>query len=440
MKLFSNSRKNPTSLYGPATDSPSSAHSNDGNSSPHPGTGLAGFGVVDSFKKLRSSVLQGIQSKGAASHNGDHVPLPEEAMANGSAVKSSDPGLANMGVHFKTTGGYNVPNGSLTVQMLAGISQYGSDIEDCDDEETDVDGLTRNSRFSRSIRRAYGAGRICLLDMVNGRQAGSTPNEAAITTQKPETESQTSKVNVQTENPTENANTKVLSRLSKSAENLHIFKTPFRRKTPSPSIQEDLQRNSSSNGTPSIQRTSSASSVDLRDRADSCRRAPLKTKGPMLKLVGSMTDLTVRRRRSPSPSPTSPSPMSPLSRLHDDYSRRIPCQQSSERQRRPLTASAQVASVEHAPVIHHQPESYTNPELHQVIIDPLSFEPSQPTKQILSSMSAQYEPLTDATTRNDNQMVEYFSSKLSQRDTLQHPGQNESSSLPNEVRHKHKPI
>ncbi|XP_061569659.1 spermatogenesis-associated protein 13 isoform X2 [Cololabis saira] len=433
MRLFSNSRKIPVSSHSPSTDSPTSTHSNDSNSGPLPATGLAGFGVVDSFKKLRSSVLQGIQSKGAISHNGEHVSLPEQELVNGSAVSGTNPGLANAAFHSKTAEGYNVSNGNLTGQMFAATSQYGSDIEDYDDEETEGDGLTRNSRFSRSIRRAYGAGRISLLDMMNGRQVGSNPNQTALTTEKL---SQTSKADVLTEEPNENTNVKVLSRLSKSAENLHIFKAPFRRKPPSPSPQEDPQRNSSLNGRPNIQRTSSASSVDLRDHAGGHRRGLVKTKAPMLKLVGSMTDLTVRRRRSPSPSPTSPSPLSPLTRLHDDYSRRIPCLQNSERQRRPLTTAVQVSSChEHAPLIHHQPENYTSQEPHTVIIDPLSSEPPETTEHIYPAISAHHDTLMlpVATTGSYNHMVECISSTFNQKEPLQHQGQTESSPLPDEV-------
>uniref|UniRef100_A0AAX7V0C4 Spermatogenesis associated 13 n=1 Tax=Astatotilapia calliptera TaxID=8154 RepID=A0AAX7V0C4_ASTCA len=269
MRLFSNSRKGTVTAQSPNADDPTSAQ----------GSGLSGIGVVDSFKKLRSSVLQGIQTRGASNLDGDNPSLPNQERANGTVVNNSNLCVADL------------------------EDNYG-------------DGLARNSRLSRSIRRAYGAGRITLFDSGNGRKAGSN----------------------------------VLSRLSKSAENLNLF----RRKAPSPgppSPQEDLLRTSISNGTTNIERTSSTSSVDLRGQGITRKKSPVKTKPPMLKLVGSMTDLTVRRRRSPSPSSTPLSPMSPSCRLHDDYSRRVPFLHTNERQRRPVLVTAQATSVEHTPLV-----------------------------------------------------------------------------------------
>lgn len=411
MKLFSNSKKGPVPAHCPTTDSSTSTHSNSG---PQSWSGLSGLGVVDSFKKLRSSVLQGIQSRGAVTNDGEHVPSSNQEMANGAVVANSDPGLDDDINHFKE--GYSCSNGNFTAQC-------GSDIEDYDDEENDEgDGLTRNTRFSRSIRRAYGAGRISLLDTGNKRLVGRTTSEPT-DSQKPD---QTSKANVQTESTNGNTNVKLLSRLSKSAENLHIFKAPFRRKAPSPGPHpnEDLQRTDVSNGTPSIQRTASASSVDFRGH----RKSPVKPKGPMLKLVGSMTDLTVRRRQSPSPSPTSPSLMSPLSRLHDDYSRRVPCLTTNERQRRPSPVRARVLSVGHTPLVHPQPECNVSPQQHQVLISPVSVEPPWRTGPTSPGISVHYEPLTVATTS----AAECDSSPLSQEEASQQQEQSEVSMPPNE--------
>ncbi|XP_072234118.1 uncharacterized protein spata13 isoform X1 [Leuresthes tenuis] len=426
MRLFSNSRKSTGSPHSSTSDSPTSTHS-DGNNSPQPFIGLSGFGVVDSFKKLRSAVLQGIQSKEAATIEGDHVPSPHQEMANGSAEISSDRGGAVAENHLKAAEGYNV-SGNFTGQMFAAISQCSSDIEDYDEEESDGDGLTRNSRFSRSIRRAYGAGRISLLDGVNGRQAGRNTNNTAVTTPKP---SHTSEIGVRTENVKGSPSVAVLSRRSKSAENLQIFKAPFKRKTPfpaPPSPQEDSQ--SISQGTSNIERTSSVSSMDFRGRSGSSRQSPLRTKVPMLKLVGSMTDLTVRRRRSPSPSPTSSSPLSPLSRLHDDYSRRVPCLQTNERQRRPSAHTVQLNLFEHTPLVHQQPEKNTNPHPHQVNVNPLSPEPPETAQQNSPGNSAQYELLAVAMTNGFKQMV---GPPLHQREPPQHLEQAEGDSLPNEV-------
>uniref|UniRef100_A0A3Q2ECE2 Spermatogenesis associated 13 n=2 Tax=Cyprinodon variegatus TaxID=28743 RepID=A0A3Q2ECE2_CYPVA len=407
MRLFSNSRKGVVPPHSPDAES----SNNDGNSSPQPWTGLAGFGVMDSFKKLRSSVLQGIQSKGAASNIAPPLFMD---MPNGSARNSSGSDLADAANH--------ISNLHLPDQISANKKQHDSDIEDYDDEEADGE-LTRNSRFSRSIRRAYGAGRITLLDLENGRGAGREKSDTTHMTQK-------SRVDVQTENQKENINVKVLSRLSKSAENLNLFKRPMRRKSPCPGLaspQDDLQGITFPNGTPSIQRTSSVSSVDLRGR-----RSQMKNKGPMVKLIGSMTDLTGRRSKSLSTSPTSPSPMSPLSRLHDDYSRRLPCLQASERQRRPTAATAQVTSAKSTPLIHTEPEHHAEPQPCQTVIDPLSSEPRDSPEQLQADISAQHELPPDSTTSNSEQMVECVSPPLSQGEASQQ--QPDFASLPNEVK------
>nr|XP_043885738.1 spermatogenesis-associated protein 13 isoform X2 [Solea senegalensis] len=429
MKLFSNSRKGPVPAHSPTADGPTSVHRN--NSAPQSWSGRSGLGVVDSFKKLRSSVLQGIQSRGATNHDEDHVLSSNQEMVSGAIVAKTDPGLENGMNHLRTAEGCSLSNGNCTEQTLAAISRTGSDIEDYDDEEENDEGdvLTRNSRLSRSIRRAYGAGRISLLDTGRGRDAKSGTREA-VDIQKPD---QTSKVNIQTKNMNQDMNMKVPNRMSKSAENLHIFKAPFRRKAPSPgslSPQEEPQRTPMTNGTPYIQRTSSASSVDLRGLSCNCRKSPAKTKGPMLKLVGSMTDLTVRRRQSLSPSPTSP--LSPLSRLHDDYSRRVPCFQTSERQRRPSPVRVRAMSVEHTPLVHtRQPERDTNPEQHQVLISSVSVD--LPDRIETSPGSSCHEILVVSTTvRGYKEVTECDSSPLSQKEPSQQE-QIEAKLLPNKV-------
>ncbi|XP_021169157.2 uncharacterized protein spata13 isoform X1 [Fundulus heteroclitus] len=407
MRLFSNSRTGVVPPNGPAADGPNSG-------GPQPWTGFSGLGVVDSFKKLRSSVLQGIQSKGAESNVRHSAPLP-----NGSAGQSLGPDPADAAGLLRAAGGNHVSNGSLTEQVSAAFTQYGSDTEDYDDEEADG-GLARNSRFSRSIRRAYGAGRIALLDAENARRAGGDGKDAACRTAKPK---DASEVRVQAEPQKENVNGKVLSRLSKSAENLHIFKLPARRKSSylgPPSQQEDPQSSSPSNGKPGIQRTCSASSVDLRGRS-----SLMKNKGSMVKLLGSMTDLTARRKQSLSQSPTSPSPMSPSSRLHDDYSRRLPCLQSSERQRRPAPAGAQVGSVRCTPLIHAGPDSSDD-------VDPVSSDSRGSPEQISADISAQQELPPPSSASNSKQMVERVSPPLSRREASQQ--QPDDAWLQNEVK------
>ncbi|XP_067341829.1 uncharacterized protein spata13 isoform X2 [Channa argus] len=423
MRLFSNSRKGPIPAHSPSTDSPTSVQSNNSNNGPQSWSGLSGLGVVDSFKKLRSSVLQSIQNR---NQDGAHVPSSYQEMANGKIVANSDLGIDDTTNHLNIAEAHHVSNGNSTDQTLAMIGQRSSDTEDYDDEENDGDGLTRNSRFSRSIRRAYGAGRISLLDLGNGRITGDNGNESK-DTQRPD---QTSRVSGQSEHIIESTHVKVPSRLSRSAENLNIFKAPFRRKAPSPgttSPQEGPQKTSTSTREPNIQRTASASSVDLQGH----KKSPVKTKRPMLKLVGSMTDLTVRRRRSPPRSPTSPSPMSPLSLLHDDYSRRVPCLQTNERKRRPSPVRARVMSVEHTPLVHHQPVYDISSQQHQVLISPAFLDPPERAEQTSPGISAHYKSQTVATA-SGQQTAESHTSTLIQKEPLQKQEQTEIKSLTNE--------
>ncbi|XP_061876856.1 spermatogenesis-associated protein 13 isoform X1 [Entelurus aequoreus] len=326
MRLFSSSRKSPFPATSPTVDG---------------AAGLPGLGVVDSFKKLRSSVFQGIQNRGTTC----------QETGNGVTVTNSDLNQIDS-ADLKLE---EAPGGNFNENRLS-ASHYSSDIDDDDDDDDDGGGLQRNSCFSRSIKRAYGAGRITLLDMDEDTRAGSSVSADC---KKAERGSKT-----------ENSDVKVLSRLSKSADNLHVYKAPFRRKAPTqgvPSPQEDPQRTSMSNGTEHIQRTASASSVDLRGHAR--MKSPVTVKGQVLKLVGSMTDLSVLRRRSPSPGPAPPSHTTPLSRLHDDYSRRVPCRAASERQPRPLPVRARVLSSEHLSLVHH-----AHPDrdviTHQVSVEP----------------------------------------------------------------------
>ncbi|XP_037311411.2 spermatogenesis-associated protein 13 isoform X2 [Pungitius pungitius] len=374
MRLFSNPRKGPVPARGPTADSPAPSHGNDSNGVPQSWSGLPGLGVVDSFKKLRSSVLQGIQSRGAVSQDGEHDPSDQE-MANGTAAADMYPSPDDAGSRLMCADGYGVPNGQYNGQKSAATTRCASDDEEENDEG---DELARNTRFSRSIRRAYGAGRISLLDTGNRTTTTGTNRTPG----------------VQTDNATEDANASVLSKLSRSAENLHIFKAPFRRKAPPPGpppLQEDAQRTTASNGTPNIQRTASVSSVDLRGHAAGGAKGPAMTKKPMLKLVGSMTDLTARRRRSPSPSSTSPSPLSPLTRLHDDYSRRTPCLATGERQRRPSPVRARVMSAESTLLVHLRPEYADGPGQRRGLTGLVPVEPPEGAEPTTADFFAPYE-------------------------------------------------
>lgn len=384
MKLFSNSKKGPFPATSGTAETPGGA-----NGGPQAWPGLSGLAVVDSFKKLRTSVLQGIQSRASGNSEGD--------------LCSSAQFETNNQLNF--TDGHRSCNGNFSDLNSAATSQCESDLEDDDDDDEvdsesgEGDSFSRNTRLSRSIRRAYGSGRICLQDQENGTAVGAgrtKPDQKLNSQQEASGEEDTSAATT---------GFTVLGRLSKSAENLHIFKAPFRRQPLQPSVSED----GPSGGQPSlIERTVSSSSVEGRSR----RRSPVKAKGPMQRLVGSVTDLAVRRRRSPSPatpssttSPASPALMSPLSRLHDDYSRRLPCLSGAERQRRPSPIRARALSAGHAPPCQPQCDDATPLQQHQVLIScsaegPPDEEglppPDNPALESSAPSSGTSDPLTEA--------------------------------------------
>lgn len=402
MKLFSNSKKGPfPAPSGTAAETPGGA-----NGGPQAWQSLSGLAVVDSFKKLRTSVLQGIQSRASGNSEGD--------------LCSSAPDETNN--HLNYTEGHGSCNGNFSDLGSAATSQCESDLDD-DDDDDEVDGendegenFARNTRLSRSIRRAYGPGRISLQDQENGTAVGpgrTKPDQKLNSQQEAAGEEDTNAAATTT-------GFTVLGRLSKSAENLHIFKAPFRRRPLQPSLSEDR---TPGGRPPLIQRTVSASSVEVRGR----KRSPVKAKGPMLRLVGSVTDLAVRRRRSPSPatpsapstpaSPASPALMSPLSRLHDDYSRRLPCLTGAERQRRPSPIRARALSAGHATPGQLQCDDGTPRQQQQ--------------HRVLISCTAEGPPDAKWLPPPDNAALESSAPSSSTSDSL-----TEATTLPGEVRSK----
>uniref|UniRef100_A0A8C1WC86 Spermatogenesis associated 13 n=1 Tax=Cyprinus carpio TaxID=7962 RepID=A0A8C1WC86_CYPCA len=293
---------------------------------PQAWSGLASFRVMGSFKKLRTSVLQGIQNR-------------SNAMAAGEERNPSS--MFEDGGSFLVTK-REVPTIQIqeTDKVSNGTAQTGktSSVLDEDDCEEDVSGFQRNSHFSQSIRKAYGAGRISLLDIVKTESPSNSDPDPSSTV-----ESVGPSKNLETQE-----NVKGLKRLSKSADNLHVFKSHFRRKAE--------PQNPECPSTIILQRTNSSSLADLQEHDSGQRQSPMRTRGHLQKLVGSLTDLSVKRKNTPSP--FSRKPLSPLSQLHDDYSRRTPCVQMSGRQRRPspTPSKAQQANThQHNPTLHPAP-------------------------------------------------------------------------------------
>lgn len=274
-----------------------------------PATGLQFMG---SFKKLRSSVLQSIQNRAGAS---DAHQAPNTDHSNGFLVTKKDPG---QDVDQEMT---TLTNGLSTTAPLIRV------LDDEDDE--DGSGLHRNSHFSRSIRRAYRTGRIPLLDHVS-KQPECLTSQAHPSRPRPCS-------SIEPAGP-ESENQKFLtSRLTRSADNLHVFKSPSRRKVP-PNPPQSPETPSATK----IHRSSSATSVDTSEGVSSRSRRNAGVRGRVRKFVGSLTDLSGNQK----PAAVTLASESTLSRLHDDYSRRTPCRPVTERQRRPTPPDKQKSQAE----------------------------------------------------------------------------------------------
>lgn len=219
---------------------------------------LASFRKMGSFKKLKSSVLQGIQNREGW-----------DAAKEG----ASEHGL-----------GQPVPNGAPARPPTARCAPGPSD--GSDPEEADDDGFARGALRSRSIRRAYGLGRIRLLDP---EPPAPEPAEREAPAREPERNG--------------------VCRRSKSTDSLTFLKkSSFRRKSASHLPEPQGPR-----------RTLSGSSADS-DSSGGAPARPRRWANPlraqdlarMLRLGGSR----------PGGSGGAAPGLRPHSRLHDDYSRR----------------------------------------------------------------------------------------------------------------------
>ncbi|XP_052589002.1 spermatogenesis-associated protein 13 isoform X4 [Peromyscus californicus insignis] len=250
---------------------------------------LASFRKMGSFKRLKSSVLQGIQNR-----EGADVSKAEPAGDSGRAA----------------------PNGTIAIlgKGLGRCPSLGPAGDgagsDCSDPEDTEDAFQRSTHRSRSIRRAYGLGRISLLDL--GRQPAPEPALCEIHVSDPEP-----------------SGAVPLPRRSKSIDSLSVLKNSFKRKSAS-----NLTELSGDRQIPP--RTLSSSSTDSEKPGGSQRRtrrwrSPIRAKDfdRVLRLVSNVKDAAWKREapRSAAPSPDSDPgdvnpPLGPRSKLHDDYSRR----------------------------------------------------------------------------------------------------------------------
>ncbi|XP_060247069.1 spermatogenesis-associated protein 13 isoform X3 [Meriones unguiculatus] len=250
---------------------------------------LASFRKMGSFKRLKSSVLQGIQNR-----EGAEISKEEPA---------GDPTRA-------------APNGTIAIlgKGLGRCPSLGPAGDgagsDCSDPEDTEDAFQRNTHRSRSIRRAYGLGRISLLDL--GRQP--TPEHALC------------EIHVRDPEP---SSAVPLPRRSKSIDSLSVLKSSFKRKSASNLTELPGDRQIPP-------RTFSSLSTDSEKPGGSERRtrrwrSPIRAKDfdRVLRLVSNVKDAAWKREASrsaaPNPGPSlgdANPPVGPRSRLHDDYSRR----------------------------------------------------------------------------------------------------------------------
>ncbi|KFW74060.1 hypothetical protein N305_13123, partial [Manacus vitellinus] len=202
---------------------------------------------------------------------------------------------------------------------------------DCSDAEESDESFLRNTHRSRSIRRAYGAGRINLLDTdkVQSHHNCVRPTSPLIA------EPKICEILVK-----DSADNRMIYRRSKSSDNLNFLKkSSFKRK--STSNLADLKV---ANEKQMPTRTVSVASADSDKSGGNPERRSKRWKSPIrakdfdrvLKLVSNVTDVAWKKD---APKSTAPSPIEQSqrirsnSRLHDDYSRRVSSNTDHDRKR-----------------------------------------------------------------------------------------------------------
>ncbi|XP_035182083.1 spermatogenesis-associated protein 13 isoform X4 [Oxyura jamaicensis] len=272
---------------------------------------LSSIRKMGSFKKLKSSVLQGIQAR----ENSDIVNENSvgKNISNGAVVRVQTNRYS-----------YSGPLQDLqsTVDGLA---------SDCSDAEESDESFLRNTHRSRSIRRAYGAGRINLLDA----EKTQSHHNGTRTTSPVLAEPKICEILVK-----DSENNRIVYRRSKSSDNLNFLKkSSFKRK--STSNLTDLK---AANEKQMPARAASATSADSDKTSVNPERRSKRWKSPIrakdfdrvLKLVSNVADVAWKKDGSKSAAP-SPSEQSQRtrsnSRLHDDYSRRVSSSTDHDRKR-----------------------------------------------------------------------------------------------------------
>ncbi|XP_056417745.1 spermatogenesis-associated protein 13 isoform X2 [Hyla sarda] len=272
---------------------------------------LSSLRKMGSFKKLKSSVLQGIQAKEnsiilSERRSDVHKCLSSECLSAQTfcrlPISKSSPDHCN---------------------SVDGLQSDGSDIEEPDNS------FLRSTHRSRSIRRAYGAGRINLLDSDKMRVAHSP-----LSLSPAGKEQHVCEIIVK-----DLESNKVVYRRSKSTDNLNFLKkSSFKRK--STSNLTDVKSNSEKE---ILQKSTLSTSADTDnlggtpERRSKRWRSPIRAKDfdRVLKIMSNVTDGHWKKdggkRRSPTPEDYHQG--RPNSRLHDDYSRRVSSNVDSERKK-----------------------------------------------------------------------------------------------------------
>ncbi|XP_062983095.1 spermatogenesis-associated protein 13 isoform X2 [Elgaria multicarinata webbii] len=277
---------------------------------------LSSIRKMGSFKKLKSSVLQGIPAKEDLDNLNNSTPENNirKHVQNSTVVRVQ-------------TNRYSY---SGPLHDLHSTTDNALVSDNSDGEESD-DSFLRNTRRSRSIRRAYGIGRINLLDTdkIQGHQDSTRTISPVIQ------ESQICEIVVKG-----SENSKVTYRRSKSTDNLNFLKkSSFKRK--STSNLTDLK---AVNDQQTPQRTTSTSSADSDKANRNSERRSKRWKSPIrakdfdrvLKLVSNVADVALKKDSPKSGIPSSSEQNQrtrPNSRLHDDYSRRVSSSTENDRRR-----------------------------------------------------------------------------------------------------------
>ncbi|XP_014119383.2 spermatogenesis-associated protein 13 isoform X4 [Zonotrichia albicollis] len=284
---------------------------------------------MGSFKKLKSSVQQGTQTRECSDIVNDNSIGKHGS--NGAVVQVQ-------------TNRYSYSGPLHDFQnAVDGLASDCSDVEESDES------FLRNTHRSRSIRRAYGAGRINLLDTdkIQSRHNCVRPTSPVIA------EPKICEILVK-----DSENNRIIYWRSKSSDNLNFLKkSSFKRK--STSNLADLKV---ANEKQIPARTASVPSADSDKSDGNPERRSKRWKSPIrakdfdrvLKLVSNVTDVA-RKKDGPKNVAPSPGELSQRtrsnSRLHDDYSRRVSSSTDHDRKRGTSSVSSPDSSLPGTPCL-----------------------------------------------------------------------------------------